>query len=228
MCEPISWSSLAMAAVSAGVSAAATGASAYMQKSQMDAQNAANDQWRKYQENARREEQARQEAQRQKADAARTDTLGQMTPEAQLEAQAAEEGRLKSAYAEGTNYNNADTNAALLSGQQNGGESFKADYAARLSKASVDARKRIEALARINSFGGSFGGLGNRNAETIGAGDTAINLANNIRQGSLTTYGLQKSVNPVQLPGGTDYFSGIASAAAGFAGKAAGNHFAKV
>lgn len=225
MCEPISMSSLAMAAVSAGISAAATGASAYMNQQNVNAQNRANEQWRQYQEQQRREEQARQEEQRKAADAARTQTLGDMSADKQMEAQATEEDRLKQIYGEDQSYNNADTNAALLSGQQNGGEAFKADLAARVSKASTEARKRIEALARINSYGGSYGGLTNRNAETIGQGDQYIQLANNIRQGSLSTYGLAKNVAPTQINGGTDYFSGIASAAAGFAGKAAGNAY---
>lgn len=214
-----------MAALSAGVSAAATGVSAYMNQQNVDAQNRANEQWRNYQEQQRREEQARQEEQRMKADAVRTDTLGQMSAENQMEAQGAEEARLADAYGQDANYNKADTNDLLLSGQEQGGDAVKADFASRLSKASVDARKRIEALARINSYGGSFGGLANRNAETLAAGDQGIQLANNIRQGSLSTFGLAKNVAPMQLSGGTDYLSGIAGAAAGFAGKAAGNYF---
>lgn len=216
-----------MAAASAAVSAGATGVSAYMNNQNINAQNRANDQWRQYQEQQRREEQARQEEQRKNADAARTQTLGDMTADKQMEAQATEEDRLKQIYGEDQSYNNADTNAALLSGQQNGGEAFKADLAERVSKASTEARKRIEALARINSYGGSFGGLANRNAEVLGRGDQYIQLANNIRQGSLSTYGLAKNVAPMQLTPSTDYASGIAGATAGLAGKFAGNAYSK-
>ena len=217
MCEPFT-----LALLSTAGSLAATGIGAMQQQRAQDSQARANQYWREYQDRQRNAENLRQDELRQKAEAARSQTVENMTPEAQKNAQTAEESRLTDLYTSQPAVNQADVIGALLSGQQNGGQEFQTDIASRIAKASQDARKRIAALATINSYGGSFGGLQNRNAETLAQGDQGINLYNNMRQGSLSAYGAAKAVNPMQMPNQTDYASGVGSALAGIAGTAWG------
>lgn len=222
MCEPFT-----IAAVTTLGSLAATAVGSAQQQRAAASQNRANQYWRDYQEKQRKAEQGRQDELRLKAEQARANTVDQMGAEEQGKAQAAEEERLKGIYNQNPTVpqNTDDLQPVLLSGQENGGQVFKDDVASRLAQASVDARKRIGALARINSYGGSFGGLQGRNAEVLGAGDTGINTANNMRQGSLSAYNIAKGINPMQMPNTTDYASGIGSALAGIAGTAWGQSF---
>lgn len=219
MCDPFT-----TAVVTTVGSLAATGVGAYTQMKTADSQNKANAAWRQYQQNQREREQARQDQLRQQAEGARSLTVEQMGADKQLADQGKEEARLNEIYNQDPTVNQADINGALLSGQQNGGEVFKSDVASRLAQASVDARKRIAALARVNSYGSSFGGLQNRNSEVLATGDLGINTANNMRQGSLSAFNLAKGINPAQLPNQTDYASGIGSALAGVAGNAWGSY----
>lgn len=221
MCDPFT-----TAIVTTVGSLAATGIGMQQQQRAADSQNRANQYWREYQQRQKAAEDQRQEQLRQQAEGARAQTVDQMGQEDQLKAQGAEEARLNEIYNENPTVDQKDIASTFLSGQENGGQVLKDDVASRLSQASADARKRIGALARINSYGGSFGGLQNRNSEIIGAGDTGINTANNMRQGSLSAYNIAKGVNPMQMPNQTDYASGIGSALAGIAGTSWGKAFA--
>jgi DNA anti-recombination protein RmuC len=163
-------------------------------------EQAAND-WAAYQQQERMAESQRQETQRKKAELARTDTLNQAKPEAMQEAQTEEASRLSEEFTSGVK--DVDTTVAdnLLSGQARGGQVFQDDLKSKLSSATAEAKKRIGALASLQSFGGSFGGLQTRNNEVALAGGNAIDLANNKRSGSLSAYGAAKAVNPVQYFG---------------------------
>jgi hypothetical protein len=220
MCEPFS---LALATTAASL--AATGIGMAQQQRAAKSQNNANQYWRDYQKRQKDAEDVRQEQLRHQAEGARAQTVDQMGQEEQLKAQGTEEGRLNEIYNQNSVQDQANPTETLLSGQETGGQLLKDDVASRLSQASADARKRIGALARINSYGGSFGGLQNRNNEIIGQGDQGINTANNMRQGSLSAFNIAKGVNPMQMPGSTDYASGIGSALAGIAGSAWGQTF---
>jgi hypothetical protein len=221
MCDPFS-----LGIASAVGSVAATAGSMMMQQKAADSQNRANDAWRNYQKQQREAENQRQEGLRRQAEEARAKGVEEIAPEKQKEAQEVEAQRLSSELQANTSVNEAGVGDKLLSGQQLGGESFQTDVASRLNNASKEARDRIAALAQVQSYGGSFGGLGNRNAEVLAKADQGINLANNQRQGSLSAFNLAKSVNPIQNPTQTDPFGGIASSLAGIAGKGLGTAFA--
>lgn len=218
MCDPISMTIL---------SVAATAGSAMIQQRQLESQNKANEAWRQYQQRQREAENQRQDQLRQKAETARQEGVQDIAPDKQKDAQTQEQARLAEDYAANTSVNE-DAGSKLLSGQQLGGETFQTDVAKRLNTASQDARKRIAALAAVQSYGGSFGGLQNRNAEVLAKSDQGINLANNMRQGSLAAYNLAKGVNPVKMPAATDPFGGVASTLAGMAGQGFGKAAAPV
>ena len=220
MCDPLS-----LAVVSTVGSLAASGVGMYQQNQAIQDQNKLNAQWRSWQEQQKRLAQSKDEELRRKADAARNGNLDKLGADAQMEDQAAEAARLTEFYDGGnTDMNTASINDALLSGQEAGGEEFKTDVAARLNNAAQEARARIKALADINAYGGSFGGLANRNAELFDKSGQGIELANNMRRGNLAAYGIAQAVQPVQNAPITDYASGIGNALAGISGKAWGNY----
>jgi hypothetical protein len=220
MCDPLS-----LAAVATVGSLAASGYGMYQQNQAIQDQNAANEQWRRWQEQQRLAAQQKDEELRRQADAARNGSLEKLGAEQQKEAQTTESARLSDYYDGGaTDVNKASVNAALLSGQQDGGEEFQTDVAKRLTTAAQEARARIKALADINSYGGSFNGLAARNSEIFAESGQGIDLANNMRRGNLAQYQIAQNVQPMQLAPVTDYASGVGNALAGIAGKAWGNH----
>lgn len=219
MCDPIN-----IGIASLIGSAAATAGSLWTQHSAQQSSDRASAAWRDYQAKQRAAETQRQEDLRLKAEAARTNTLDQMTAAKEQKAQTQEEARLNEAYNAPTQPT-AQAGDQLLEGTAQGGDAIKEDFAKKLATASQDARRRISALATINSYGDSFGGLGTRNAETLAAGDQRLNLINNMRQGSLSAYNIAKGVNPINLPNQTDMFGGVASTLAGIAGAGLGKAY---
>lgn len=220
MCDPLS-----IAVVGTVGSLAASGYGIYQQQQAVNDQNDANASWRRWQTKQKLDAQAREEEMRRKADAARTGGLEQLGADKQQAAQTTESARLTDLYDGGnTTVNDAKVNDALLSGQQSGGEEFKTDVASRLNKAAIEARQRIKALADINSYGGSFNGLGARNSAILDASGQQIDLNNDMRRGSLAAYGIAKAVDPQQNAPVVDYASGVGNALAGIAGKAWGQY----
>lgn len=221
MCDPFS---LALATTAASL--AATGYGLASQQNAINDQNQANQNWRNWQQQQRLLAQQKDEELRRQADAARQGTLDQLGADKQTEAQTAESQRLTDFYDGGnTDVNTASINDALLSGQASGGEEFQTDVAKRLNNAALEARQRIKALADINSYGGSFGGLATRNGLLFEDSGQGIELANNMRRGSLAAYGIAQSVQPQQNAPVVDYASGIGNALAGIAGQQWGNYY---
>ncbi|TMJ17243.1 MAG: hypothetical protein E6G94_02005 [Alphaproteobacteria bacterium] len=220
MCDPLSL-------VLGGLSAAASLASNSVQANAVKKQENLNNQWMMMQERERRAEAARQEQMRQQAESARAATVQDMSPENQGTAQQAEAERLEEKL--GGNEPAADPNAAvaaqtegnaaLLEGKAMGGQEFNADMGSRISKATADARARIRALATAQSFGGTSGGLQTRNALELNEGEQGINLANNMRQGSLSAFQSVQNIEPVKLNPVSNPWGGIASALGGMVGK---------
>jgi hypothetical protein len=83
-----------------------------------------------------------------------------------------------------------------IAGSQQGGEVFQQDLARKLNQAAVGARSQINALARVNSYGNSYGGLGTVNPLILGNSASAIDFYNNFRRGDLSVYNVEK-----QIPG---------------------------
>jgi hypothetical protein len=219
MCDPLSL-------VLGGLSAAASIASNSVQANAVKKQENLNNQWMAMQQQQRRQEEARQEQLRGQAEAARQSTVQDLSAENQKTAQEAEQTRLQEKL--GGNDPAADPNAvaaqtegnaALLEGKALGGKEFNADMGARISKATADARSRIRALAAVQSFGGTKGGLQTRNALELNEGEQGINLANNMRQGSLSAFQAVQNIEPVKLNPVSNPWGGIASALGGMVGK---------
>lgn len=127
--------------------------------------------------------------------------------QAQMANQLKEQGRLSTEYARGTSAAGApvsDSNiqagtAAALAGQSGGDKEFRSDLARRLNNAASDARGRINALATMNSYGDSQFGLGNTVPIGFQQAGWDINKFNNFRRGSLSAYGVEKQIEPIQV-----------------------------
>jgi hypothetical protein len=207
---------------------ASAGMSYVTQQNAIKKQESANNQWAQWQTQQRQAENVRQEQLRQKAEAARQGTLAEVAPEAQADAQKTEQGRLSKELGGEAPIDAAAAQAAvnneLLSGQSQGGTEFQTDIAKRINTATQDARKRIQALATIQSYGGSFGGLGTRNALAFNEGNQNLKMLNNQRQGSLGAYGAAQGVDPVKYATVSNPYGGIASSLAGIAGNQFGTY----
>jgi hypothetical protein len=163
------------------------------------AQQRATQQWMQYQKQKGRVQNAKDEANRAKAQAAQqgtAKTLGQSG-----EAVDAETQRL----AMDLNADNtmaaapeATVNDQLLAGQEND-SSFKNYAARRLNEAAQEARARTKALAGMQAATGSQYGFQNRTGQALAEGNQMIDLYNNYRKGDLATYGLVKGIQPLQV-----------------------------
>lgn len=225
MCDPISIIGLGFT----------IGMQAYNMSQQADMasqQNAANDQWVAYQ---RKESQAyaqRDEDLRRNAEAARTGALGELSAEKQAGAQENEATRLTSDITpeDTANLASGDPNAlasAMFSGQKNGSPEMQSSIQSHIQQAAISARKRIAALANIQSYGGSQYGLTNRANTILNTSGQDIRLAGNERAGQLSAYNVVKAVEPIkisQYSGGAA--GGLASAGAKFTGERLGNTLA--
>ena len=202
---------LPMAALSAVAGLAGTALQVGMQMNASKKQEQANNDWANYQRQQRLQESSRQDAARMQADAARVEGLKEVAPEAMVQTQANEATRLNQELQQPVD--NINVSDALLSGQQRG------------SQATSKARDRIKALASLQAFGGSSGGLEMATQNALQKTGNKIDLANNIRSGSLSAYGSAKAVNPVQYFGagqGASMIGGLSNALVGYAGQKAG------
>lgn len=220
MCDPMSAIALVGSLASAGMS--------YMQQSSlMSQQENANAQWVSYQRQQANEENMRQDALRQKAEAARLGATEQLTPEKQKEAQGTEQQRVQQDI---TPTDMLDTQPQLigdklLSGQKGAAPVIKSDIASQITQASRDARARIAALATMQSYGGSQFSLQNRAQDIFNQSGQDIRLAGDERQGSLAAYGAAKQVEPRRFQATPSLLGGLSGALAGLAGKGIGASF---
>lgn len=216
MCDPMS----AIAAIGS------IGSALYsysVQQDVMSKQSQANADWVSYQRQKGEQEWARQEQERQKADAARTDTLNKLAPDEQKKAQGTEQQRVQ------TDITPTDLldqhpellQDKLLSGQKGASPIIQQDIADKITQASRDARARIANLATIQSYGGSQFGLQNRAQDLFNQSTADINLAGNIRRGSLGAYNVEKGVEPLHYQA-NNALGGVASSLASIAGKGIG------
>lgn len=155
--------------------------------------------WAAYQSRMRQEEGARQENARAQADVARQEGLQEVAPQAMIDTQASEAERLNEDLGQAADKVNVSD--ALLSGQKSGSQVFQDTLASKLAGAATEARSRIKALAGLQAFGGSSGGLDYTTGKLLQETGNKIDLANNKRTGSLGAYGAEKAVNPVQYFG---------------------------
>jgi hypothetical protein len=225
MCDPISIIGLGFS----------IGMSLYNMQQQQDMaskQQSANDQWVAYQRRQSQNYLQRDEDLRRNAEAGREGALEELGAKKQTAAQESESERLKTsltpeevaAQAEG------DPNAiagAMFSGQQHGSEEMKTAIQGHIQQAAIEARKRIAALADVQSYGGSQYGLTNRANTILNTAGQDIRLAGNERSGILSAYNVAKAVEPIKITQyGGGAAGGLAQAGAGVAGQGLGNALA--
>lgn len=216
MCDPLT----AGMAILSGVASAVSASQA---QDLQNKQNDANNQWVAYQNRMRQQEDARQEDMRKQAEAARQGQLSTLGADKQQAAQTTESDRLNTAMTQGMNApTSATVSDKLLSGQASGGQEFKDDAANRIAGATAAAKNRIKALADIQSYGGSFGGLQTTNRINFQNTDNAIGLVNNERNGSLKTFGVEQQVDPIRYTAGPNIAGSIAGALGSMAGSRIG------
>jgi hypothetical protein len=204
MCDPVS-----LSIASTVIGAAGTAAGAMGQRSAAKRQAAEVHTWQEQQKKDRAAEQVRQEEFRQQAEKAQQQGLADVSGEAQTKRQGEEEARLAeylqgrgdaaTATDESGNAPQATADTAMFSGQQGGGEEFKTELAKKINEASTGAAQRMKALARVSSYGESFGGLGTENPLLQQKSGAGIDMANEFRRGSLGAFGVEKAVDPVQV-----------------------------
>lgn len=206
MCDPVS---LSIASTVAGVAGTAVSSIGAMNAQKKQERNVL--QWQREQTQARQQEQARQEQLRQQADTARTAGLEKMTGEAQQKRQSDEEARL-AAYlqgGEGSQQATPETGSTApisIADTAMTGEvadpqdkNLQVDLAKKINDATKNANQRLGALARVSSYGSSFGGLGTENPMIQQETGGNIDMFNEFRRGSMAAYGLKKAIDPVQV-----------------------------
>lgn len=191
--------------------------------------------WAKMQDKNRADENVNQEQFRLRAEAGRNRGVHQLSGGNQARHQVIEAGRLANDIAsnvdltrdfpgddvsmsEGTDTlaggaaaDDLTTSVAdkyLLAGQGDVAKNdprFMADLAGKLSGAAKDARERIGHMATLGSYGGSSGGLDQLSTEALLRSGMTIEEINNLRNGSMSVYGVKQKVDPKHIV----YQSGI-------------------
>jgi hypothetical protein len=217
MCDPIGMIGLAFSIGSQVMQMQA-------QQDVMQKQQAANDEWLAYQRFKSRQHDATQEAMRAKADASRTKTLGELGGEPTRVAQEGEQARLEENMAPTVNEVPAGFKSVGDQLLGTAGGRIEQHYADALTNATREARQRMQDLAVVQSTTGSQFGMANRANSLLGQSQDDIKLQNDMRQGDLAVWGVQKAVEPVKysIGSGAGAFGGIAQGLAGIAGKSLG------
>jgi hypothetical protein len=203
------------------------------QQDMANQQQSANDQWVAYQRRQSQEFQRRDEELRKNAEAGREGALDELTAQKQTAAQENEAARLKTALTPDdiAKMADGDPNALaskMLSGQSGGSEYMQRTIQAQLKQAAIESRKRIAALAEVQSYGGSQFGLTNRANSIFNAAGQDIRLSGNERSGALAAYNVAKAVEPIKIAqyGGGSGLGGMSSSLAGASGGGLGNAMA--
>jgi hypothetical protein len=192
-----------MAAVGVGLAGQASNMIGASQAANKQADEYA--QWADYQRRMRAAENTRQDELRGKAEVSREQGVQDISAENQKAEQAAEEERLAALMRGETQQpaENARTPVsvadAALTGQGGGDEVFQTTLAKSIADAAASAKQRIGALATVNSYGGSYGGLGTVNPINQAEAGAGIDAANTMRKGSLEAYGRETDVDPIQI-----------------------------
>ena len=223
MCDPIGMIGLAFSIGSQVMQMQA-------QQDVMNKQQQANDEWLAYQRFKAQQFEQRNEQKRQRADAARVKTLGELEGPKQEAAQVEEQARLEGEM--------MPTTAVDPSGGKSMGDELLGDagsavtkhYADALTNATRDARARMQDLATVASTTGSQFGLANRANSLLGESQDTIKLMGDQRQGDLIAYGVAKAVEPVKysIGSGAGAAGAIGGAMAGLAGNKLGAAAAQV
>jgi hypothetical protein len=226
MCDPIS-------IIGLGLSVGMAVANYSAQQDMVNQQNQANDAWVAYQRRQSQDYLAQDEALRKNAEAAREGALGELTAGKQKQAQTNEQARLTSALTPQETKDMAEgkkqtLNDRMLSGQQGTAPGVAANIQQQIQQAAQEARARIQALAAVQSYGGSQFGLTNRANTIFNTAGQDIRQASDERTGAQAAYGVAKGVEPIKIVqyGGGSALGGLSAAGAQMAGSGLGKAMA--
>lgn len=99
----------------------------------------------------------------------------------------------------------------LLSGQKFANDTVKTEIAKRTNKAAAEARERVQALARLTSFGTVDTGR----AITLNNSADRLSTLNGIRRGSLGASQQEQNIAPAQVSPGSSIFGDVLSGLGG-------------
>jgi hypothetical protein len=218
MCDP-----LTIGIASAVGSVASAGVNYMGQQATQSAQQQANNDWVAQQEAASQKAAADDEAARQKADAARTQTMQTVNPQAEQATQQKQAADLTQQFQAGTGAD-PGSNVKMLAGQGGTGTDpgVTQDMATRVTNAAREAQGRIAALAGLTSYGSGQGDMGQVASNAITQGNQAIALTGDERMGTAKTLGVTQQIQPVHYEQGSNIAGSIAGSLANLAGSAFG------
>jgi hypothetical protein len=198
LCDPITIASLA-------VGAGGTAANFFGKKNAAQQQAQQFARWKEQQAGFRDAQDLKQKAYEEAARTAAQKGVDTASADNQKKVQAEEADRLAKEYtAPGSQEAAAATGPTstadqMLKGGESGGDVFQADLARGLADSAASAKARIAAMANVNAYGGSSGGLGTVVPLAQQEAGQAINLQNNFRKGALSAYEAERRVQPVQV-----------------------------
>lgn len=196
ICDPISLGA-------AAVSAAGGLVSGISQQNQVNAQNRANQMAAEASRKARMAELERQKGFEKEAVATWDKSLEGLAPEDQAGRQ---EEAVRNFLTEFDAREDPATAGQFLSGQRLAGEEARGEIARRTAEASAEARRRVEALARLSSYGTAESG----NRAILGDGSNQLQLLNGLRRGSLGVSQQEQSIPAATVPAGSGQMVGTA------------------
>jgi hypothetical protein len=228
MCDPLTLS-LASTAIGAVGTIGAGRAQAQAQQKQADNVR----RWQQEQKRFRNQERQRQDEYRTQADAAREEGVEAISADEQKRRQSEEEARLSS-YLTGQDQSAVQESGAApvsvadktLTRPGTGEDTFQNDIAKKINEATVGARQRMQALARVQSFGNSWGGLGTENPLLQQKAGSGIDKFNEFRRGSMGAFGAEQAIDPVQVTYQPSPLAGLFSTALSFGTQGLGKAFA--
>jgi hypothetical protein len=184
----------------------------------VNAQSQANEDWKATQVAAARTAAAKDEVNRQKAQAALNEAQTKLSPASQTQTQQAAATDLNTQMLQGSPAA-PDSNVALLGGEP-ANTSVSSDMASRVTNAAREAQGRIKALAGLTSYGGGYGDMGSAASTALANSAEGINLASDFRKGDTATLGITQAIEPIQYKQGSNIAGSIASSLGSIAGNA--------
>lgn len=202
MCDPVTLSIMSTVVGAIGTAGSAMSAMSAQKK---QAENVRI--WQQEQRQMREAERIKQEGLHDEAEAARQKGVEALGAENQKTVQSEEEARLgKYLTGEDQNPSQATGTApvsiadkALTDVSQNAAPEYTSYLGKKINEATKASRERMKALATVQSYGGSYGGLATQNPLALAEAGGGIDQFNNARAGSLNIHQLEKQIPPAQV-----------------------------
>jgi hypothetical protein len=208
MCDPVSL-------IGGVLSLAGSAYAAQQQSAFVSAQNEANKRAYEIAKKAREAEMARQQQFENEAAGYWDKTANSLTRESHDDAQAdATEEFLQTIDDQGS----TQPEGQLLGGQERASDAVQTEIATRANQASAEARKRVQALAALSSYGT----VDQQRNTALGETANDLTTLNSLRRGSLGVSQQEQSISPAQVTMGSsavgDILSGVGGIVSGMGG----------